>query len=1028
MLALLAATLVAPPSAFAQTETSHCATEGAVADAPNNPGLVSDCDTLLAARDTLAGSASLNWSASTLIDQWDGITVGGSPMRVTGLELPKHGLTGEIPVGLGSLAALEWLILGGNQLTGCISAGLRDVPNSDLYELGMPFCDVLLSDLVVSPGSLIPKFDPYHTEYSISTGLLPVIVTLKPANEHNASFLLLDENYGEVLDGDLTLEGLQINFGGNLTTIKIKIVSQDKSASHTYTVTDLVSRYDTSDDGVIDRDEVISAVVDYFDDLISRKEVVEVIVLYFSDPPSPMEMTDALAWVQDGTTETEEWGLLNIDYLASRSPSGFRTLMRKPWIKDELSPDEIDVVFELKSMAEISGSLTDQLIFNILRMPFLNSIDSTDDDVLRILSWTHREWPGGLPEFLSDPRLNSGITEATAGVVLLLGLEQENPEAGKAMWAQPWAADGITEDEVPVIGKLVRLAYIDTPSALAAAEYFNVQNGDLINLAIVALASLQGQQEALDQLKAQPWFADGLDDAEAALVVTLSIASSSPELYNDLLRDHHTQHKTISFPIAGDVNFWIIENVLPSLGDDLLAVIENTARIAEGFLGLAFPTSDIILHVIESENYFHSPGTGHYGSHMVISRHLVDYPHVFAHETAHYYFTQRIFDAPWLAEGGADFIVTYVDDQMGVRDLADQRTALQDFRPCIGLAENIRHYMYLIQNVYFGLFSANCEYRMGESLLLDIHEIFGEEATLSALRELFSRTEGWRRRATEEEIYLVFLNHAPPDREEAFRDLYRELHGGAFAFDKAEFSDDHGDDVDTASTIMVGESASGTLDYMFDFDFFRFSAEEGQRYRMKVNHESLHHTGVTLYAPDGLTQEYGGYGNWKSRWRLPTGPQILWVAPSSGQYYFAVQNFGGKTGPYTVTIDTADDPEDDHGDTLATSTGVTLREVVEGVVDDDFDYDYFGFQAVEDKRYRVRVEGGTLDRFRIRLYAFDGAAPANWRRNRFSDGSSNGDLGTINWLAPISGQYYVAVDGAHGRVGTYTITITPIDN
>ena len=67
-------------------------------------------------------------------------------------------------------------------------------------------------------------------------------------------------------------------------------------------------------------------------------------------------------------------------------------------------------------------------------------------------------------------------------------------------------------------------------------------------------------------------------------------------------------------------------------------------------------------------------------------------------------------------------------------------------------------------------------------------------------------------------------------------------------------ADDHGDEVETASAIRSGGVApGGTLDYMFDFDFFRFHAEEGQRYRMNVNHEVTGKVpaSVTLYAPTG---------------------------------------------------------------------------------------------------------------------------------------------------------------------------------
>ena len=55
VLAFLAAMLLVAHPASAQSDTAACVAGGAVSDAANNPGLVSDCDTLLAARDTLVG-------------------------------------------------------------------------------------------------------------------------------------------------------------------------------------------------------------------------------------------------------------------------------------------------------------------------------------------------------------------------------------------------------------------------------------------------------------------------------------------------------------------------------------------------------------------------------------------------------------------------------------------------------------------------------------------------------------------------------------------------------------------------------------------------------------------------------------------------------------------------------------------------------------------------------------------------------------------------------------------------------------
>ena len=55
-LALLVAMMALVHLASAEGAAASCATGRAVEDAANNPGLVSDCDTLLVARDTLAGA------------------------------------------------------------------------------------------------------------------------------------------------------------------------------------------------------------------------------------------------------------------------------------------------------------------------------------------------------------------------------------------------------------------------------------------------------------------------------------------------------------------------------------------------------------------------------------------------------------------------------------------------------------------------------------------------------------------------------------------------------------------------------------------------------------------------------------------------------------------------------------------------------------------------------------------------------------------------------------------------------------
>ena len=115
---------------------------GVVVPAPAaNPGLVSDCETLLAARAALFGGRLVNWGSGSPLALWMGVTITGTPPRVTGLDLDNERLRGSIPPALANLTQLRQLYLARNRLTGCIPVGLKRVPDNDLGRLGLPDCE-----------------------------------------------------------------------------------------------------------------------------------------------------------------------------------------------------------------------------------------------------------------------------------------------------------------------------------------------------------------------------------------------------------------------------------------------------------------------------------------------------------------------------------------------------------------------------------------------------------------------------------------------------------------------------------------------------------------------------------------------------------------------------------------------------------------------------------------------------------------------------------------------------------------------
>ena len=135
----LAAATPVPDAALKQ----QCIEGAAVAS--GNDGLASDCALLLAAKDTLRGAETLNWSADLAIASWEGITVGGSPGRVTRLAIDRNTsgrlygrritLTGSIPSALSGLSKLERLTLTRHELTGTIPAELANLSELTMLQL-----------------------------------------------------------------------------------------------------------------------------------------------------------------------------------------------------------------------------------------------------------------------------------------------------------------------------------------------------------------------------------------------------------------------------------------------------------------------------------------------------------------------------------------------------------------------------------------------------------------------------------------------------------------------------------------------------------------------------------------------------------------------------------------------------------------------------------------------------------------------------------------------------------------------------
>ena len=117
--------------------------------------------------------------------------------------------------------------------------------------------------------------------------------------------------------------------------------------------------------------------------------------------------------------------------------------------------------------------------------------------------------------------------------------------------------------------------------------------------------------------------------------------------------------------------------------------------------------------------------------------------------------------------------------------------------------------------------------------------------------------------------------------------------------------------------MSLGQTADGTVDDIFDFDYFRFQAEQGQWFRFEVRGDTLELLSVGLYQADGTAPALMRSEDMEAI--ISGGGAVVdvidlknavwdravsfdWIAPRAGEFLLVVSGADGKTGTYAVTI------------------------------------------------------------------------------------------------------------------------------
>ncbi len=505
----------------------------------------------------------------------------------------------------------------------------------------------------------------------------------------------------------------------------------------------------------------------------SEREAAELLIELARWHPEVFDSLVQKPWVLDGVTGHETTAISEIRGMAPTSENLANRILAKSWMQDGITEDEATVIDRMSSTIRAEDeSLQSEIIqkvIEILDMPFLDTVESSDAWAMWSLETFEDAGSAEFLELMAHPALSDGIDDEEAKIIVVLnsanysvfdsllqkpwlldGLNEHESAAierilrtasvsenlANRILAKPWMQDGITRDEARVIGEMSQMIRAEDESLQQEVIQKVVEILDMPFLDTVespdalAMWSLKGFENAgsaefLD-LWTHPTLSDGIDDEEAKTVVLLGETNYfKPQLVPVLLGGSSVfkEERTINLPHSGEVLLAIIRfRDHSNLNMDYL---EHAVRHHEGFMGEPLPTNYIAWYFVD-----YVPDAHHAGTHITSNPWLdhagknLDAPVFAAHETGHYYWTSG--SQRWIHEGIAEMLVTFSENARIGRPLVTT-----NWWQC--LFNTISE----VVDAEVGRDAFRCSYKLGERLFLDLYRTLGEEAFQQAFRTLY---------------------------------------------------------------------------------------------------------------------------------------------------------------------------------------------------------------------------------------------------------------------------------------------------
>jgi len=284
---------------------------------------------------------------------------------------------------------------------------------------------------------------------------------------------------------------------------------------------------------------------------------------------------------------------------------------------------------------------------------------------------------------------------------------------------------------------------------------------------------------------------------------------------------------------------------------------------------------------------------------------------------------------------------------------------------------------------------------------------------------------------------------------------------GAYAFEIAQFADDSSGTTTTTRTVNIGSSATGTLDFGGDNDWFSMSLVAGHTYVFTQNGNTLADPTLSLMDAAGAliqSNDDGSLGGELqariSQWGAQKKSDAMVVQKSFGDFSSLIQYTAQTSGTYYLKAASRDDMftgsyalkatditsiVDTTGSSTNSHGNLQINYSANGSVDYAGDKDWYAITLNAGVTYLLRgqtvadVETRLADPV-LRLYSANGQYLA-FNNNLSDDPEGVGyDAGLrkndalIIYTPSTTSTYYVEVGGANNTVGQYQVSVKALDD